>query len=329
MSINSTEQKLIKIIAEHFLKEDGGRLTISSVSEKAGISRQSFNSYYKHLKPYVQGNLPISELIQKDDENYSGLLASSQKKISRLQKQLKQIEDKHKKDLEKEKRKYITSLMNDDILLKEASEIQLTLEKQALHNEQLLSQKKIAEQELLLLKARNYDLNTIDRKSSNDLGELIVVNPDFTVVFSNYKKTKDIDLFEDEKDAVLEKTIKKISKFCQTESAEVIIYIERYISDFNKFAKNYRVNGYATHILVRLPVFTRTELRIFVSKINPARPVTVYFPYCGSESIIKAQHAFHHRNVPDVEITEADKLATPSIKDGYEKLVIFRIQQGD
>jgi molybdopterin converting factor small subunit len=329
MKGNSTEQKLIKIIAEHYLNSGMGKLTISSVSEKAGISRQSFNSYYKHLKPYVLGKKQIGELLREGDGENNNLLVIVQKKISELQNELQQIQEKHTKELEDVKARYITSLMNNDITLKETDEVRLTLEKQALHNEQLLNQKKSLEQELMLLKARSYNLQSSGENSSNDGGEVILVDPDLSSVFSNYEKTKDVDVFEDEKEAVLDRILKRINKFCIADGAEVIIYIERYISNFDKFSKSYQATGNGTRILVRLPIFTRTELQIFISKITPIRPVTVYVPYCDSEAVIKAQHKFIFRDVPDYEIQAADKHVMPSIKDGFEKLVIFRVNQGD
>lgn len=330
MKGNSTEQKLIKVIAEHYLNNGIGKLTISSVSEKAGISRQSFNSYYKHLKPYVSGERQIGELLREGDgENNNFLLVKGQKKISELQNELQQIQEKHTKELEDVKARYITSLMNNDITLKETDEVRLTLEKQALHNEQLLNQKKSLEQELMLLKARSYNLQTSGENGSNDVGEVILVDPDLSSVFSNYEKTKDIDVLEDEKEVILEKIIKKINKFCMLDGTEVVIFIERYISNFDKFVKSYNATGNGARVLVRLPIFTRTELQIFISKITPIRPVTVYVPYCESETIIKAQHKFIFRDVPDYEIQAADKYVMPSIKDGFEKLVIYRVKQGD
>jgi len=327
MKGNSTEQKLIKVIAEHYLNNGIGKLTISSVSEKAGISRQSFNSYYKHLKPYVSGERQIGELLCEGENN--NLLVKVQKKISELQNELQQIQEKHTKELEDVKARYITSLMNNDITLKETDEVRLTLEKQALHNEKLLNQKKSLEQELMLLKARSYNLQSSGENSSNDGGEVILVDPDLSSVFSNYESTKDIDVFEDEKEVVLEKIIKRINKFCILDGTEVVIFIERYISNFNKFAKSYKTTGNGTRVLVRLPIFTRSELQIFISKISPIRPVTVYVPYCESEVVTKAQHKFIFRDVPDYEIEAADKYMMPSIKDGFEKLVIFRVKQGD
>lgn len=329
MKRNSTEQKIIKIIAEHYFSACEGRLTINTVCEKAGISRQSFNSYYKHLKPYLTGNKPVSELINANDDGYNDLLATSQNKISELQSRLRQIEDKHKKELESVENRYITSLMNNDISLKETDEVRLILEKQALHNEQLLKQKQSLEQELTLLKARNYDLQNSGERSSGDTGEVIVVDPDLKAAFSNYKKNKDNNVFEDEKNAALDQILRRINKSCQADDAEVIIYIDLYISDFNKFVKSYKTIGSGTRILVRLPVFTRTELKIFISKIKPVCPVTVYVPYCNSETVIKAQHTFIHRDAPDYEIQAAGQFVMPSIKDGFETLVIFRIKQGD
>lgn len=329
MKGNSTEQKLIKVIAEHYLNNGIGKLTISSVSEKAGISRQSFNSYYKHLKPYVSGERQIGELLREGDGENNNLLVKVQKKISELQNELQQIQEKHTKELEDVKARYITSLMNNDITLKETDEVRLALEKQALHNEQLLNQKKSLEQELMLLKARSYNLQSSGENSSTDGGEVILVDPDLSSVFSNYEKTKDIDVFEDEKEVVLEKTIKRINKFCILDGTEVVIFIERYISNFDKFAKSYKTTGNGTRVLVRLPIFTRSELQIFISKISPIRPVTVYVPYCESEVVTKAQHKFIFRDVPDYEIEAADKYMMPSIKDGFEKLVIYRVKQGD
>lgn len=101
MSSKGTEEKLIRIISEHYL--DGGResLTIQVASKRAGISRQAFSRYYGHLKPYVLGKRPVEELMNGSIENVRGLLTKCQYRVRGLQEELEGVRAECNETIEK------------------------------------------------------------------------------------------------------------------------------------------------------------------------------------------------------------------------------------
>lgn len=62
MSSVTTRSKIINAIIEEKVKNPSVKLKIQDICSIAGISRQSFNRYYSDLKPYINGEKPISEL---------------------------------------------------------------------------------------------------------------------------------------------------------------------------------------------------------------------------------------------------------------------------
>ncbi|MEF9673887.1 hypothetical protein QNM99_24045 [Pseudomonas sp. PCH446] len=157
MNVNETKQKLITLIAEHQFANPGKKLRIGDLSDQAGISRQAFNRYYDDLKPYAQGLKSIGELLAGANQaETSKLLKQSHTTLLGLTQQL--ALQKKQFELEKEKilTSHITTLMNDDLTLFSANEIQQTLARQTLHNENLL--KDISNLKLELLKTQQKSL---------------------------------------------------------------------------------------------------------------------------------------------------------------------------
>ncbi|OUR84743.1 hypothetical protein A9Q75_01485 [Colwellia psychrerythraea] len=329
MTAKSTEQRIIKVIAEHYLEDGQSKLTIQEVSNRSGITRQAFNRNYKHLKPYVVGSRPIEDILTGNIEELRSLLVNSQKRVRQLNEEITKGKFDHLEEIKNIKNSYITTLMNDDIALSESDEIRKTLEKQAMHNESLVSSIKKLERELTVEKARAVSHN-INSSSSNDCeSELIPVSPDIETVFNNYIKSKNIDIYEDEKDLAINKVIKRINKFSIAEDSCVVLFIDRYLCSFDNFVKQYKSSNIGPTIIVKLPLFTRTELKLFSKKIQGEALINIYVPFSDSETTIKAQRAFLFRSIPEPEINSADRMAFPSIIDGHNMVSIFRIYQGD
>ncbi|MCK8664846.1 hypothetical protein M1M11_08105 [Pseudomonas azerbaijanoccidens] len=327
MNVNETRQKLITLIAEHQFANPGKKLQIGSLSAQAGISRQAFNRYYKDLKPYAQGLKPIGELLAGADQaETSELLNQSHTTLLDLTKQLSL--QKRQFELEKEEilNSHITTLMNDDLTLFSANEIQQTLARQTLHNENLL--KEISNLKLELIKTQQKSLVAQPSRSASSSSK-IIIDTDLSEIFSEYHKNGDYDAFEDRKEQMLEVVLTKVNKLCRTSNSDVVIFTERYISSFQAFADKYVAKTDTQQIIIRLPIYTRAELKAFIGKLSSPATVKIYTPYCESQGVIKAQRAFHFRSVPDFEAKAADQAHTVTMDPAIEEVCTFKIRQGD
>ena len=329
MSAKDTEQKLIRVIAEHYLERGEGKLTIQVASERAGISRQSFHRKYDHLKSYVLGKRPIEELIKGGMDDVRGLLGKCQIRVRELQEELGHLRAEHDAAIERERESYITTLMNSDITLRNNDQVRDTLEKQALHNEVLVKEIQRLELELTAARSRDLSLSAKVQMAGRPDAEVIGIEPDLTAAFEIYSRTKDQDSFEDHKDKALEQTLKRLNKLCQHDGAAVILFVDRYLSSFRKYVDNYREGRLGKTIIVRMPLFNRIELKLLSGKLPEGTPVAIHVPFCASEAVIKAQRKFLFRDVPDIELDAADKMALPLIQDGYVEVTVFNVKQGD
>lgn len=329
MGAKSTEKKLIRVVAEHYLEGGEGKLTIQVASERAGITRQAFNRNYNHLKPYVLGRRPVEELLNENSEDVQGLLAICQVRIRELQQELSGLRAGQEKAIEAVRESYITTLMNSDIVLKSSDVIRDTLEKQSLHNDHLIKENQRLKLEVTAAKAREISLVKNVERQAITSAEIIALEPDLDFVFRDYSTHQDQAVFEEEKDVAIESMLKKVNKLCQTSATTVVLFIDRYLSSFNKYAETFHYGCTGKILLVRTPIFNRMELKLFAGKINAGTPVSVHMPFCASESVVKAQRKFLFRHVPAIEFAAADKMLPPPVQEGYQEVLVFRVQQGD
>ena len=329
MSSKRTEQKLIRVIAEHHLEGCVGKLTIQVASERAGITRQAFNRNYSHLKPYVLGKRPVEELLMGSEEDVRGLLAKCQTRVRDLLQELDNLRIGQEKSIELVRDTYITTLMNSDIALKNSDEIRETLEKQAMHNEILVKENQKLKLELTTARARDISLVEKVQKQARSIAEVIVIEPDLDAVFQKYFAHLDRTTFEDEKDAAIENMLKKANKLCHAGITNVVLFVDCYLSSFRKYSENFCSGQEGKILLVRTPIFNRVELKLFLGKIHAGTPVAILMPFCASEPIIKAQRKFLFRDVPEIEFAAADKMLPPPIQDGYQEVVVYQVKQGD
>lgn len=329
MGTKSTEQKLIRVIAEHHLEGCVGKLTIQVASDRAGITRQAFNRNYSHLKPYVLGKRPVEELLSGSEEDVRGLLAKCQSRVRDLRQELENQCIGQEKAIVAVRDTYITTLMNSDIALKNSNEIRETLEKQALHNDILVRENQRLKLEVATVKARDAVLAEKAQRSARSIAEVITMEPDLGTVFRKYFAHQDHTSFEEEKDAAIDHMLKKVNKLCQVGGANVVLFVDCYLSGFRKYAENFFLGRDGKVLLVRVPIFSRVELKLFAGKIKAGTPVAIRMPFCASESIIKAQRKFLFRDVPEIEFAAADKMLPPPIQDGYQEVLVFQVKQGD
>lgn len=328
MSVKETEQKLIRLIVEHHLAGEG-RLSIQMLSDQAGISRQAFNRNYKHLSAYVKGQRPVEDLVTDGLNNVRGLLTKCQLRIGKLQTELQSLRRGQELELEKIRTSYITSLMNNDISIKESDEARKHLHKQALHNEKLVKDNKKLENQLNAANASIAALSTKSYDTDGNLQDITSLSVDMTDVYRDYQKTGNHDVLEDGKDAALATALDSINKLAKTEGAHVVLYVDRFLACFDKFVSSYTSSRMGPIIVVRIPLFGRQDLRRFAKDIDENASLEIWVPQCSSDSVANAQRKFSFRNVPEVEKTAADKLPLPSISDGYDQVCIYEVRQGD
>ncbi|TCB54793.1 hypothetical protein [Acinetobacter terrae] len=326
MSSAITRSKIINAIVKERVKNPSLKLKIQDVCATVEISRQSFNRYYSDLKPYMKGERPISELIKGEDEISSNqLLCSYQSKIIELQEKLRDTEERHIKELAKIKNSITTSLMNNDLTLYDADAVRLQLQKQSLHNEKLIEKINTLQIELSKQQVRQNPESVITPLSAN----FEVIEEDFELLFKNYADNQDIDVFENEKESAIDRLTIKTNKLSVNGKAVVVMFMERYLCSFNKFVERYVFDSETLHLFVRLPVHSRSELKLILNKLSKQAEIKIYIPHSDSEAIIKTQRNFFFRNVPVSELQAADKSFIPSVKDGFNQVCQYRISQGD
>lgn len=327
MSAKDTEQRLIRVIIDHFARGSDGRLSIQDASSKAGISRQAFNRNYSHLKPYVLGKRPVVELLGTDKQDVSSLLTRFQARVEELQNEVARLQRRHEDELENVRTSYISTLMSQDITLHSSNELRASLEKQALHNEMLIKDVKRLQLELANERARTIEAG----RSGGNAGcskAIIMAEPDLSNAFESYARTKDQDAFEAAKDLALENLNKKLRKACNKDIKEIALFVDRYLCDPRKYAQKV-VKAEGNLLLARVPIFSRPELKQFAKALPDDIRVRVHVPFCASEATVRAQRKFSFRDVPDIEFAAADQMAFPTIQDGYGEVTVFRVEQGD
>lgn len=328
-SLNETRQRLIRLIAEHQLTKPGKKLQIGVLSEKCGISRQAFNRYYDDLKPYASGLRPVAELlVGVDDSDATELLNRSHSTVVELNKQLEVQKRQFEAEAAKIKMTYITSLMNGDLTAFNSNEIRQTLERTLIHSEQLTRQIDNLKLDLIKEQHRARTAPTVHVPGSV---KKTIIDPDLSRVFDEYIKTGDEDRFDADKQREVDVALSQVERLCRAAATVVVIYAERYLSNFQKFAESYMPSPSKLqdmpHVILRLPTFNRGLLATDVSKFK-AESVQVFVPDCIDLAIRKSQR-FRFRNVPSDELQAADKAHSIPLSDAIHSVCTFIVNEGD
>ncbi|MCI1035840.1 hypothetical protein [Pseudomonas putida] len=326
MNVNATRAKLVTIISEHHFSLPGKKLGIAELSERAGITRQAFNRYYADLKDYAWGTKPVTDLLDESSPKATDLLAQSHLKLVELNDEVETQQARFEKEKEKLRNSLITSLMNGDIVRFNANEIRHTLQKQLLHNEQLVRQ--IDELKLEAIKADQAKAAG-NQSSAQPRINKIALEANLINAFAALHKNEDFDAYETHKSNAVAEVLEKVNNLARTSDSTVVIFIERYLSSFQKFVDDFRLSGTSQAIIVRLPIASRTELKSWIAKVIKPTPVHVHFPTCDAAATVKAQRAFHFRGIPEQELYAADQFPTVAMDPSMDALCIFRVRQGD
>ncbi|UCP11527.1 hypothetical protein K5R88_07805 [Pseudomonas sp. MM213] len=341
MRTETTREALIRIITEQQIETGNAKLRIGVIAEMAGITRQAFHRYHSELKPYVLGEKPISTLFQNQTDGMGSThLLNAQKKINELQSSLSKVEDAHKKELQEFKNNCITSLMKSDLALHDADNVRKRHAQQISHNEKLRQDLSTLKMALLQEQSRaltaEAELNNIKSNGSRAqpmASDLIVIDEFELLIKKN--TIEDESTFIQLKNKCAEKTINKINTIVGHNTSSVVLYIDRFISRFEKFADQFNPYDSSAAILVRFPIFDQYLLKSYLAQMDVRARVQVIIPVCDVESIVKIQRTFFVRNVPHFELRNADDfgLQDTSLKRcrsiGINAISFSQISQGD
>ncbi|MGF6329370.1 hypothetical protein [Pseudomonas sp. BS3782 TE3695] len=331
MSSQDTRKKLIAIIKQHQLDNGMSKLPIGILSELAGITRQAFNRYYGDLKEYATGKQSVARLLVDDGASLSELLENREERITQLELELTKAKLAHKTELEKAIENHITSLMNNDIMVYESGQISATLVNQTNHNAYLI--KRVTELEVSNTKmvADAVSASTFNRsdRPSKSTKNFIALELDLNAARRAYASSNDFVAYEDAKDAEIQKAIKTIKSLPAPKKADIVIFQERYISDFSLFCT--KIHPQENHILIilQLPLYNREEIQLVIKELQPAASISIQIPYSTSDAIVSAKRQFSFRDVPAEELQDADAAKIPLMDWGFDSIQVTRIKQGD
>lgn len=297
---NDTRQRLIDSIVRHYYSTDRKGLKVATIAQEAGITRQALHRYHSDLLGYIKGDKDVGALLPANQVNsVSELLIIAQKRASELESELALIEARHKKELKSALDSYITALMNNDVTLFGADEIRISLEKQTALVDNYSGQ-------ITTLKAQLAKAQLIGNGSTEKAqrGMLISFEPKMHDALAAYKKAFDYNAYLEIKDKELKKIINKINAF--TGETNLVIFLERYISDFNDFLR-YLPPPRSAQIIVRVPLFTSLEVKNFVKRITVPGTKHIYIPEAPSLSEATAQRRFRAFSIPEDELTRAER----------------------
>ncbi len=320
---------LIKIIVEHHLSGSTAKLKLVDVAEMAGISRQALDRYYGDLKPYIAGKRDVADLV-----NGQALRSQIQTQTAvndveaKWKQKIQKLQTEHEKALKMAIDTHITSLMNTDIALLESNQMRVSLEKQTLHNAELL--KKI---QMLELKQGLSAIASPEQEGSGSIPKQnkIIFDLDIEAMCITYQREQSLDGFEQEKSDQVRKIREKLNKYVGTQNVHVILFADRYISRFKTFADRYTSLTAEVSLIIRLPLFTRSEIVAFLKHIPSGFKRSIHVPYSDSDAEKKAQRVFIYQKypLPQKEIKWADDADTPNIAWGFDEVVFFKIEQGN
>ncbi|MBK3468189.1 hypothetical protein [Pseudomonas sp. MF6776] len=320
---------LIEIIVEHYLSGTRSKLKLKDVADRAGISRQALDRYYGDLKPYIAGERDVVDLVNGNERRSQVQTQAAINEVeAKFTEQIEQLKVKHEQELKQALDSHITSLMKGDIVLLESNKIRVSLERQTLHNADLLNQIHMLELKLALGADASSSIAKDTEAAKNNK---VVFDLDIEALCYDYQRGKSFEAFEDQKNIELRKIRDKLSKYASTPNVRVILFADRYISRFKTFADQYVGLPKEVSLIIRLPLFSRSEIISFTKHIPASCKTSIHVPYfSGSESEKKLQRLGIYKQfpLPAEEIKGADNADQPSITWGFDEVSIFKVKPG-
>ncbi|WP_449431816.1 hypothetical protein [Pseudomonas putida] len=321
---------LVQLIVDHHMAGNKAKLKLVELAKGAGISRQALDRYYGDLKPYITGKRDVVELVDGSPlREQVETQAAINEVEAKYEKKLEKLQVAHEKALDKALSSHITSLMNGDIVLLESNKMRSALEKQTLHNAELLKQ--ISRLELKLMQSHGLVTGASSPGKSLPDQNKLVFNVDIETLSMSYQRGSTLDEFETSKSNEIRVIRDKLAKYQGTSDVHVVMFADRYISRFSTFADSYTSLCNELSLIIRLPLFGRSDFQNFLKQIPIEFKRSIHTPYTASESEKKAQRTFIFQKIqpPPMEIKGADTATNPSIEWGVDEVVFFKIKQGD
>ncbi|AVF54847.1 hypothetical protein NP856_16890 [Pseudomonas sp. 17391] len=326
MSTADTEERLVSVICEYFLSGQKEKLTINTVCERASISRQAFNKNYKHLKPFINGQRKVDELLLRQDMDAQKVIVQSQKLVRDLEIELQELRTSEFARFAEFENNVFSSFMTSDVLTHRAKQLTVELRKKALHVELLKRELDAKDVELALAHAHHEPPPPSKRAKNSDIH---IFKPDLATAIASFSAESDQEAYLALKVKAVNAMQQKLLKLLRQGTIRVVVFQERYLCSFEKFIeRNFSKNDESVAV-VNLPLSSRMDIREFVQVLKGAVPLELYTSHCDSEATINAQRAFLFQGVPEFEFKALSRESLPTIQDGYDKVTIFRVVQGD
>ncbi|TPG73947.1 hypothetical protein [Pseudomonas arsenicoxydans] len=320
---SETRQRLVTIITDRVLSGAARTINISDLATAAGISRQAFHRYYSDLKPYANGTRPATELLDQDFLTSKDLLSKAQLRITELTNQLNNVEHLHAIQLRRTVDQHITSLMNNDLAIFEADSIRSASEKQSLVIADYVAQIQALKTQLAQTELRK------QTPVEDSLAQVLYFEPKLNTAYQQFQTSHDIKAYEAHKDREMLKIAHKINALHPSD-VELVIYIDKYISQFSNFKHKFREHHGTPLCVVRAPVYDLTELQAtFLDYITSPCRIALHVPQCESSAAAAAQRAFFVRNVPAEVLNAADHADHFYLRKGIEQVTYFLVRSGE
>lgn len=326
MSVSDTEEKIVSAICDHFLNGVKEKMTLQLIAAKVGISRQAFHKNYLHLKPYITGHRKIDELLLRQGVDSSKIIIRTQQLVRELESELKELKATEEARYHEFESDFITSLMTSDILTHRAKELTAALKKKALQVELLKRELEEKDAELSLVAVEEKSVPPPVRNRNIDIH---IFKPDLAAAFSFHEQNDDIAAYLSLKRKAIDAMQQQVLRILKQGTIKVIVFQERFLCSFDKFVDHHFSKSSASLIVINLPVYSRSEMKEFMRALKGAIPLELFIPFSDSDAVINAQRGFLFRNVPAFEFKSMAKEPLPTIQDGYDKVSVFRIAQGD
>ncbi|MBA1201322.1 hypothetical protein G7009_06005 [Pseudomonas capeferrum] len=297
-------------------------MKVEKIASEAAISRQSLKRYYPDLVEYIKGNKNIDELLPgHEPSSVAQLLLKSQERVNQLELTLRQMEHKHEADISDIRDRYITSLMQGDLITFDNSNINLTLEKQS-----SLIGIYVAQIDQLKAQLTRATAQHAEGTLSALNGSRIVYDLNMKAANSAYKTNKDYLAYSNTKHEKIQNQLQKLTELT-SENIHLVIFIDKYLCDLPYLLDKLPSNS-SEEIVLRLPIYDTVALRGYIRKIPPTINVSIYIPECRSVADATAQRRFRASTVPPEELEQAEKADHVHLFKGVDRVVHFSVDGG-
>lgn len=314
----TTEKLILKAIAELQIETGRKKVPVAGVAKRAGISRQAIYSLYENFLPYISGQRPLEEVLDKKEFSEIKDHAGLQAEIASLKRTISDLEDQHQSEIEADRLKTSTTLMQRDIEIYDSTTTKSELHKKTiqLHNKindlkKCWNTNAALEAKLLELK---YKLQSV---TSNTPGKMdkIIIYPDTSSTGPGSFRS---ELKNADKDA-----INQLIRSVTDNTTAVIVFINRFNCSYTEFVSHdSRDSGQYIYVSLTLP--TARE-RKKVIKSLPANTHISAVIFETNQSNTNWYRRIHCQSIPINEFERLDKSWQPVLlSEGFYDVTYHR-----